>query len=772
MKSLRCKEVISIQYDEWNELKKSMKRLLGKHIYRVGFLLICFFALLMSGTDVLANDLRARGYSLIPAPQEALLTDVDIRIDNSWGIETLINSNSISLRRLVEGAKEFHNLAFKGTGTGKIILELVESPIFDSLDRTRSKEAYQIEIRQDIVKITGTTETGIFYGVQSLLQLLKPTTSGDLNLPMGVIKDWPDTELRVIHWDTKHHQDRMETLKRYLDWAAFFKVNAVAFEIEDKYEYPRNPIIGAPGAFTKNEMEELTLYALERFIQLIPVVQAPSHMAFVLKHEEFEHLKADKESNYHICMCDEEAMELIFDMYQDMIDATPGVEYFFVSTDEVYYPGICGKCEREYNAENRSRTWVDYVNRVNKWMSDRNRKMLAWVEYPLLTEHIEQLPSGIIDAIMVPNRDVEWIKSENKTGIKQLSYSSMQGAEYLFPNYFPTHYRGKDISGRLQDASTNIPKIQKKGGKPVGTFAAAWDDAGLHNETFWLGWATVTQYGWTMEKPTMDQNISDFMNVFYGYESPNLVEEYRLIQEGARFYEDLWDQVVSKERNYSYGSSKGKNPYPRSDLTLDLPVLPFVENGANGPKPLFNSRYAEKIDAALELVKRNDRLLDLLSDDMAKVERNRYNLEVLLSIAYLERFVINMVVNIAKAEDYLVAASKEESPQKIINSMIEAHLIVEGILMEEKKMWDGFVAVWEKSRFEKGRSVNGKDYVHIMDDVKDHFADRRKGLDYMLAPVERMNIEEWQNKLWGIIKEYAKKNSVEISGIPVERLED
>jgi competence protein ComGF len=104
--------------------------------------------------------------------------------------------------------------------------------------------------------------------------------------------------------------------------------------------------------------------------------------------------------------------------------------------------------------------------------------------------------------------------------------------------------------------------------------------------------------------------------------------------------------------------------------------------------------------------------------------------------------------------------------------MIEAHLIVEGILMEEKKMWDGFVAVWEKSRFEKGRSVNGKDYVHIMDDVKDHFADRRKGLDYMLAPVERMNIEEWQNKLWGIIKEYAKKNSVEISGIPVERLED
>ena len=103
-------------------------------------------------------------------------------------------------------------------------------------------------------------------------------------------------------------------------------------------------------------MHELTQYALERHIQLVPNVQAPSHMAFVLKHKEFEHLRADG-SNYHICMCDEEAMELIFDMYQDMIDATPGVDYFFVSTDEVYYAGICGKCKLEYNDKNRRNYW-------------------------------------------------------------------------------------------------------------------------------------------------------------------------------------------------------------------------------------------------------------------------------------------------------------------------------------------------------------------------------------------------------------------------------
>jgi hypothetical protein len=228
---------------------------------------------------------------------------------------------------------------------------------------------------------------------------MNPLGNRGYSLPEGKITDWPDLNMRIIHWDTKQHHDRFETLIRYLDQAAFFKVNAVAYEMEDKYEYPSHRIIGAPGAFTKAQMHELTAYALERFIQLIPVVQAPSHMAYVLKHDEFAHLRADG-SNYHICMCDEEAMQLIFDMYQDMIDATPGVDYFFVSTDEVYYAGICDKCEKEYNIINRSQAWADYVNRVHEWMTARNRRMLAWVEYPLLIEHITQMPEGLIDAIV------------------------------------------------------------------------------------------------------------------------------------------------------------------------------------------------------------------------------------------------------------------------------------------------------------------------------------------------------------------------------------
>ena len=79
----------------------------------------------------------------------------------------------------------------------------------------------------------------------------------------------------------------METLKRYLDWSARFKVNMIGFELEDKFAYPSHPVIGAPGAFTPAELQEIVNYGLERHIQVVPQVQSPAHMAYVLKHPEF-----------------------------------------------------------------------------------------------------------------------------------------------------------------------------------------------------------------------------------------------------------------------------------------------------------------------------------------------------------------------------------------------------------------------------------------------------------------------------------------------------
>ena len=732
--------------------------------------LIFTFVFLNTSTAQTISDLRSRGYVMFPTPQKVELTNENVSIDENWQLKPGKKVPENIINNLKERSASLYNLEFASQSSKSIVLS-IDGATVKVDDPECSEQAYRITISSDKVLIEGNSQVGLFYGVQSFLQLLKPTSDGALIVPVGVITDWPDLELRFIHWDTKHHRDKVGTLKRYIDWLAYFKVNAIAFEIEDKYEYPSHPVIGSPDAFTKEEMQELTQYALDRYIQLVPNVQAPAHMAFVLKHKEFEHLRAESESNYQACMCEDEAMELIFDMYQDMIDATPGVNYFFVSTDEVYYAGICDKCKFEYNDENRSQIWVDYLQKVNKWMRARNRRVLAWVEYPLLPKDISKVPGDVIDAIMGPHKNEEWTVNETKAGLDQLSYSSMQGAEYLFPNYFPTTYRGRQTDGRLNSAYRNISEREQSGANLIGTFAAAWDDAGLHNETFWLGWTTVTQYAWSKNSPSLQQNTVDFMDSYYGKDSPDMIDTYIGLQEGARFYEDLWDRKVSVEREKGYGNSKGKGIGGEMvDLVLDLPEIPKATNLAF--EPSFSLKYKDKIEEASRLLTKNESLTLQLTRNITRVRHNSYNLEVLLSIAFLERYTLNFVLNLARIERYLELASKEADDEKAVALLVDAYKVSEQIMREQVEMWTSLTATWDKSRLSKGATVDGKEFYHVYDDVKDHFADRRKGLEYMLAPFERTGVEDWKRRLEMVINEFAEAHGVEIEGLEEERLEN
>ncbi|MBN2287734.1 MAG: beta-N-acetylhexosaminidase [Candidatus Glassbacteria bacterium] len=730
-----------------------------------------FFA---AASSIAAADfttgLRSLGYSLIPAPRQVELAGREVRLGPGWSLECELGPGHIACRSLVLGLRELHGLEPAGTGGPAIVLRVAPGTVKGTPDPLLNSQGYRLSIGPGRIEVVGEAEPGLFYGVQSLLQLIRKDGSGGWLLPEGVIRDWPALQLRFMHWDTKHHQSRPETLKRYLDQAALFKINAVGFEIEDRYEYPRHPVIGIPGAYTRAEMQELTAYALERFIQLVPQVQAPAHMAYVLKHPEFAGFRADG-SNYQACMCDEEAIRLIQDMYQDMIDATPGVEYFHCSTDEVYYAGICKKCRKPYDAENRSRLWVDYVNRMHAWLAERGRRMLCWVEYPLLTEHIKLLPAGLIDAITVSGRSDEWIRSEKEAGIFSLIYSSQQGAELLFPNYFPTVYHGRRSEGYLAMPARSVSGLLARKANALGTYCAAWDDAGLHDETFWLGWATVAQYGWSPETPAVEQSVADFMDVFYGPGNRDMVEIYRGLMEGARFFESSWDQVPSTDTKPAYGNPWAKDRgTTRIDLTLEPPALPFAWDCVMVVEPTFSRRYGKVLEEALRMDAEIEKVIYALQGKLDRAVRNRYNLEVLLSIAYFEKHFTEMLLALQQTEQVLLAAEeagREDYPERAarmgaVNYLARAHGMVEGILQERAGMWKRVKTVWEKGRYPKNRSVGGKDYLHVLDDLKDHFADRKPGLEYMIAPLERIGLEDWNRRLAGFIRSYAASHQVPV----------
>ncbi len=717
------------------------------------------------------TDLRLRGYSVIPTPQVVQLSEGDVVLDGTWAVEPgRIGERHIAYRTLLRDAAEFHALTLRRGASGKLLkLAVTPGTVATKAAPELDRQGYRLRIGDNAIEITGNSEQGLFYGVQTLVQLLKRDASGRLRLPKGTIEDWPKLQLRFLHWDTKHHQDRMETLKRYLDWSARFKVNMIGFELEDKFEYPSHPVIGAPGAFTTAQLQELVNYGLERYVQIVPVIQSPAHMAYVLKHPEFAHLRADG-NNYQSALCDPRTYELLFSMYDDVINATKGVDYFHVSTDEVYYAGIEGTC-RPYNDENRSLMWAEFVQKAHEHLKKRGRRMLIWMEYPLLEKHVEMIPADIIDGVM---GDPDYIPFVKKTGMRQLLYTSTQGGEYLFPDHLSMEGRSGIRGGRVESTFRGVSFGRNWQLNPIGTFGAAWGDSGLHNETFWLGWSAVAQWGWNPGTASPEQHTAEFMETYYGPKTEGMIEVYRSMQHQAQSWGETWERVTSRVRGPGYGNSYGKGVGTRrADMTLSAPALPQMPDLK--VQPVIAEKYKEYLAVARKRMLENDQLMLALQSNLGRVERNHYNLEVLLALAKFMGHHWRLLDTMADAErsvEQARAASEKKEHRRAVGQMVSAYNSIGRVRREGVQTFEELTAVFERSQYPKGRSVGGRKFFHVLDDTKDHFADRTPDLKFMFVPEESIGLEKWLQDLRQVTEAYAKQHNVPVRGLAEVRLEE
>jgi hexosaminidase len=144
----------------------------------------------------------------------------------------------------------------KSAGNGTLILILDKS-----MNSIPSDEGYIMVISVEKVEITAKAEAGLFYGCQTLEQLLEDSRDYNKPVPACKITDFPALSFRAVHFDVKHHLDHMNYYYESIDRLARYKINAVVFEFEDKLRYRRQPLVGAPQSISIEEMAALTLYA-------------------------------------------------------------------------------------------------------------------------------------------------------------------------------------------------------------------------------------------------------------------------------------------------------------------------------------------------------------------------------------------------------------------------------------------------------------------------------------------------------------------------------
>lgn len=230
--------------------------------------------------------------SIIPLPQEISNGSGAFQLTAETGIMLVGSSTNLTKigEHLAEKLRPATGYAIPVSfDSGNITLELAGE---------EDAEGYEILISEEEVKIISSGEAGLFYGVQTVLQLFPPQVANstvqaiDWKIPTGTIKDSPTFEYRGSMLDVARHFISVEDVKYYIDQMAVYKLNHLHLHLTDDQgwrieikSWPKLTEIGGStevgggkgGFYTQEQYKEIVAYAADRFITIVPEVDMPGH---------------------------------------------------------------------------------------------------------------------------------------------------------------------------------------------------------------------------------------------------------------------------------------------------------------------------------------------------------------------------------------------------------------------------------------------------------------------------------------------------------------
>lgn len=231
-------------------------------------------------------------------------------------------------------------------------------------------DAYVLRILPDGVCIDAASASGVWYGLQTLRQLI----AEDECIPTGEIIDYAAIPLRGFHVDLKGYLPKFERLLDDFRRLAYYKVNLVLLELEDKYDYRCAPEVGVPGAYTFEQLRTLSRHAAALGIEIIPKVQCFAHVDYLLKIPRYRHLR-EGDHPYQYCPRNDEVFALWRAMATEVMEALAEHRgYFHIGADEADNLGSCPRCTPYSKAD----SYLFHVDRCLDFLIARGRTPIMW----------------------------------------------------------------------------------------------------------------------------------------------------------------------------------------------------------------------------------------------------------------------------------------------------------------------------------------------------------------------------------------------------------
>ena len=280
-----------------------------------------------------------------------------------------------------------------------------------------SPESYTLSVTPQRIEIRATSGAGLFYGMQTLLQLMQPTSTGSYSVPSVEIEDTPRFAYRGLMLDVSRHFSTKEFIKKQIDALAYYKINRLHLHLTDaagwRLEIKKYPLLtdfaawrtdptwkkwwnggrkylrydepGASGGYyTQDDIREILEYARQHYITVIPEIEMPSHSEEVLAAYPQLSCSGEPYKNSDFCVGNEETFTFLENVLTEVMELFLS-EYIHVGGDEAGKSAwkTCPKCQKRMKDEHLAN--VDelqsyLIHRIEKFLNNHGRRLLGWDE--------------------------------------------------------------------------------------------------------------------------------------------------------------------------------------------------------------------------------------------------------------------------------------------------------------------------------------------------------------------------------------------------------
>lgn len=372
-----------------------------------GFLIAC-------GNSTTSSEAN---YQVIPLPQEINTTEGQ-PFELAATTKVVYREGNELMERNAQFLADYLNLTTITTNTSdEKAIELALGLENDN------KEAYRLEVTKDKITITGASEAGVFYGIQTLRKSM-PGGGAKTILAPAVINDAPRFGYRGMMLDVARHYQPVSFVKKFIDLLAMHNINRFHWHLTEDQgwrveikQYPRLTELGSMrketvignnsteydgiphgGFYTQEEIREVVAYAQERYITTIPEIDLPGHMLAALTGYPqygctggpYEVATSWGVFDDVLCAGNEETYTFLENILTEVMEMFPS-ELIHIGGDEV--PKVrweeCPKCQAKikelgikgddkHNKEHHLQSYL--MARIEKFLNQHGRRIIGWDE--------------------------------------------------------------------------------------------------------------------------------------------------------------------------------------------------------------------------------------------------------------------------------------------------------------------------------------------------------------------------------------------------------